>query len=149
MPWRAVAGAGQTAPDRFFAVFRRAGRNFLFLRRGRRYVRRVRSFVATVVMLSRSILGDTRVRRQWMFLGTLMVLGFVFGGYFLASGFLRAHPFVFALYILASLAGVVFLVLFALYDMLVIRREFQEARRAAHEEMMRDVRRDREEGVGE
>ncbi len=100
-------------------------------------------------MLSRSILGDTRVRRQWMFLGTLMVLGFVFGGYFLASGFLRAHPLVFALYILASLVGVVFLVLFALYDMLVIRREFQEARRAAHEEMMRDVRRDREEGGGE
>ena len=106
----------------------------------------MRKFVETVLVLSRAILGDTRVRRQWMFLGTLMVLGFVFGGYFLASGFLRAHPIVFALYILASLVGVAFLVLFALYDMLMIRREFQEARRAAHEEMMRDVQRDREEG---
>lgn len=117
-------------------------RNSLFPGEVRRYVWGVQKLVQTVLVLSRAILGDTRVRRQWMFLGTLMVLGFVFGGYFLASGFLRAHPIVFALYILASLAGVLFLVLFALYDMLMIRRDFQEARRAAREEMVRDVQRD-------
>jgi len=75
-----------------------------------------------------------------MFLGTLMVLGFVFGGYFLASGFLRSHPLAFAMYVLASLVGVVFLVLFSIYDMLMIRREFQDARRAAHEEMVRAMK---------
>lgn len=91
-------------------------------------------------MLARAILGDTRVRRQWMFMGTLLVLGFVFGGYFLAASFLRSHPIVFALYILASLVGVLFLVLFAFYDMLMIRREFLAARRAAHEEMVRAMR---------
>lgn len=91
-------------------------------------------------MLARAILGDTRVRRQWMFMGTLMVLGLVFGGYFLAGGFLRAHPVFFALYVLASLAGVLFLVLFAFYDMLMIRREFLAARRAAHEEMVRAMK---------
>jgi flagellar biosynthesis protein FlhB len=105
----------------------------------------VRAFIETVVMVSRAILGDTRVRRQWMFLGTLLVMAFVFGGYFLASGFLRAHPMVFALYILASLAGVLFLVLFAVYDMLMIRREFLEARRVAREEMVREMRGERRE----
>lgn len=75
-----------------------------------------------------------------MFLGTLLVLGFVFGGYFLASGFLRSHPLVFALYVLVSLVGVVFLVLFSIYDMLMIRREFQDARRAAREEMVRAMK---------
>lgn len=104
----------------------------------------MQKFVQTVVILARAILGDTRVRRQWMFIGTLMVLGLVFGGYFLAAGFLRSHPVVFALYILASLAGVVFLVLFALYDMLMIRREFLDARRAAREEMVRDISKDRD-----
>jgi|GEM_PF-2073509 len=97
-------------------------------------------------MLARAILSDTRVRRQWMFLGTLLVLGFVFGGYFLAGGFLRAHPVIFAVYVLASLGGVLFLVLFAFYDMLMVRREFLEARRAAHEEMVRAMREDQEGG---
>jgi len=95
------------------------------------------------VVLARAILGDTRVRRQWMFLGTLMVLGFVFGGYFLAAGVLRAHPVLFALYILGALAGVVFLILFAVYDMLMVRREFLDARRAARDEMVRGMAADR------
>ena len=94
------------------------------------------------VILARAILGDTRVRRQWMFAGTLMVLGFVFGGYFLAGGWLRSHPVFFAGYVLASLVGVLFLILFALYDMLMIRRDFQAARRAAHEEMVRALQED-------
>ena len=101
--------------------------------------------IETCVMLARAILGDTKVRRQWMFAGTLMVLGFVFGGYFLAGAVLRAYPVLFAAYVLASLVGVLFLGLFALYDMLMIRRDFQEARRAAHEEMVRALR-EREKG---
>lgn len=79
-----------------------------------------------------------------MFLGTLMVLGFVFGGYFLASGFLRSHPLVFALYVLVSLVGVVFLVLFSVFDMLMIRREYQDARRQAREDMVRAMKRGEE-----
>jgi FtsH-binding integral membrane protein len=99
----------------------------------------VKQLIATCVMLARAILGDTRVRRQWMFIGTILVLGFVFGGYYLAGGFLRSHPLVFALYLLGSFGGVVFLMLFALYDMLMIRRDFLDARRAAREEMARSV----------
>lgn len=75
-----------------------------------------------------------------------MVLGFVFGGYFIAGGFLRSHPVLFALYILACLIGVLFLILFAAYDMLMIRREFLGARRAAHEEMLKAVQ---DEGNGQ
>ncbi|MFN0127824.1 MAG: hypothetical protein ACKV19_14180 [Verrucomicrobiales bacterium] len=106
----------------------------------------MRNLVALCITLARAILGDTRVRRQWMFLGTLIVLGFVFGGYFIAGGLFRSHPVLFAIYILASLIGVVFLVLFAAYDMLMIRREFLGARRAAHQEMLKAVQ---NEGDGE
>jgi len=102
----------------------------------------VRSLIDLCLSLGHAILGDTRIRRQWMFLGTLIVLAFVFGGYFLAGGFLRSSPIVFALYILGSLTGVVFLFLFAFYDMLMIRREFLNARRAAHEEMVRAMKED-------
>ena len=109
----------------------------------------MQKLIETCLVLSRAILGDTRVRRQWMFMGTLLVLGFVFGGYFLAGGFLRAHPIVFALYVLASLGGVLFLVLFALYDMLMVRREFLDARRAAHEEMVRAMKEDQKGGGGD
>ena len=123
-------------------------RNSLFPLPRPRYDWSVHKLIETCLMLSRAILGDTRVRRQWMFMGTLLVLGFVFGGYFLAAGFLRSHPIVFALYVLASLGGVLFLVLFALYDMLMVRREFLEARRAAHEEMVRAMKEDQEGGGG-
>ena len=85
--------------------------------------------------LARAILSDTRVRRQWIFFSTLVVLGFVFGGYFLALKFLENHPVLFALYLLASFGGLAFLILFAFFDMLVIHRKYLAARRAAREKL--------------
>jgi hypothetical protein len=85
--------------------------------------------------LARAILSDTRVRRQWIFISTLVVLGFVFGGYFLALKFLENHPMLFALYLLTSFGGLAFLILFAFFDMLVIHRKYLAARRAAREKL--------------
>jgi hypothetical protein len=92
-------------------------------------------FIFLCLGLARAILSDTRVRRQWIFFSTLIVLLVVFGGYFLAIGFLQEHPFLFALYLLASFGGVIFLILFALLDMLMIHRRYREARRAAREKL--------------
>jgi hypothetical protein len=86
--------------------------------------------------LSRAILSDTRVRRQWIFFTTLGVLFFVFGGYFLAFGFLRQHPVGFAIYLLISFAGLGFLFLFALFDILLVRRHYMEERRRARRELV-------------
>lgn len=60
-----------------------------------------------------------------------MVLLFVFGGYLLAFDFLKRHPWLFALYLLASFAALIFLILFALFDMLMVRKDFREAKREA------------------
>ncbi len=72
------------------------------------------------------------------------MLAFVFGVYFIAGSFLRAHPVLFALYILASFAGVIVIALFAFYDMLMVSREFREARRTAREEMLREIEKEHE-----
>lgn len=89
--------------------------------------------------MARAILSDFRVRRQWMFYLTLGVLAFVFGGYFLAFDFMKRHPVVFGAYLLISLAGLGFLILFAAFDLLVVRRAYREAHRAVMEEARRDI----------
>ena len=99
----------------------------------------VKQVVLLCLNLSRAILSDTRVRRQWMFLSTLLVLAFVFAGYFFGFNLLKAHPALFAAYLVISLGGLVFLILFALFDLLLVRRDYHEARRAARRELTRHV----------
>ncbi len=88
---------------------------------------------------SRAVLSDTKVRRQWIFFITLLVLFFVFGGYFLGFELMRRHQILFILYVLASLAGLAVVFLFAIFDLLVVRREFLEERRAARRALARDI----------
>jgi len=99
-------------------------------------------FMAPWAALARALLSDTRARRQWMFVSTLLVMIFVFGGYFFLGGFLRQHPLIFAFYLLASLTALVFIALFALFDMLVVTQQLRAARRAAAQELVKAVRAD-------
>jgi hypothetical protein len=96
-------------------------------------------FVQSCLALSRAILSDMRVRRQWMFFLTLGVLALVFGGYFLLLGFLQQHPLLFALYLATSFGGLVFVMLFAFFDLLMVRKAYGEAKKAALEEITRGV----------
>lgn len=100
----------------------------------------MRSYLQLCFTLARAILTDTKVRRQWMFVSTLAVLGFVFGGYFLAGSFLAAHPVIFALYVLASLAGLALLMLFALFDFLKVRESLVTEQKKVAREAMRRLR---------
>jgi hypothetical protein len=96
-------------------------------------------FVQSCLVIARAILSDMRVRRQWMFFLTLGVLAVVFGGYFLLFNFLEHHPFLFALYLAMSFGGLVFVMLFALFDLLMVRKAYGEAKKAALEEITRGV----------
>lgn len=97
------------------------------------------SFVRFCLVLARAILSDTKVRRQWMFLLTLAVLSFVFGGYFFAGSFMSDHGWVFLLYLAASFLGLIVLVLFALLDMLMVRRALKAEAHAAFREATRGL----------
>ncbi len=90
----------------------------------------VLSHFQTLLILSRAVIGDTRLRRQWMFFTSLGVLGFIFGGYFGLGEFFKASPVWFGLYVILSLGGLMFMMLFAVLDVLLIRRAFQQERRA-------------------
>ncbi|MGI8602838.1 MAG: hypothetical protein ACR2OZ_07530 [Verrucomicrobiales bacterium] len=99
----------------------------------------MRGLFQLCLVLARSILGDMRARRQWMFFSTLAVLAFVFGGYFLLLDFLQRHPWWFAIYLAASFAGLAFVMVFALFDFLAVRKAFAEARKAAFDDITRGI----------
>jgi hypothetical protein len=99
----------------------------------------MKSFVLLCVTLARAILGDTHIRRQWMFFLTLGVLAFVFGGYFFLFGTFQRHPWLFGVYVLASFAGLFLLMIFAAFDFLMLRKSYLAAKKQAIEEITRDI----------
>ena len=99
----------------------------------------MKSLVVLCLLLARAILGDTRVRRQWMFFLTLGVLAFVFGGYFFLFPVFRQQPWLFAVYLFFSLAGLFVLMLFALFDLLMLRKSYLAAKKEALDEITRGV----------
>lgn len=97
------------------------------------------SLIQFCLTFSRAILSDTKVRRQWIFFITLLVLIWVFGGYFVAFDLLKRHQWLFIVYVLASLAGLAMVFLFAIFDLLMVRKAFQEERRAARRELTEQI----------
>ncbi len=125
-------------------VHRRAGGPFFCAGRvagqtERRHRKRVSSFVRFCLVLSRAILSDTKVRRQWMFLLTLGVLSFVFGGYFFGGSFMSDHPWIFLFYLAVSFGGLIFLVLFAIFDILMVRKALKAEAQAAFRQATRGL----------
>lgn len=96
-------------------------------------------FIQLCLQFSRAVLSDTKVRRQWIFFITLLVLTWVFGGYFLAFDMMKRHQWLFVGYVLGSLAGLAVVFLFAFFDLLMVRKDFLDERRAARRELARQV----------
>jgi hypothetical protein len=85
----------------------------------------MKSTIELLVLVLRAILNDRKTRRQWMFYATLGVLIFIFGGLTPGLAWWKGHPILFAIYVLMGLGGAIWLMLFALYDLLKVRQEYQ------------------------
>ncbi len=69
------------------------------------------------------ILHTRALRRQVMFIGMLAAMGQVFLGALPLDKFLTERPTLMAIYWLVCLGLVLFIMLLAIYDLLVVRRE--------------------------
>jgi hypothetical protein len=96
----------------------------------------MKDFVTLCLTLARAILSDTQVRRQWLFYLSLAVIIFVLGGYWGLRAVAVKSAVLMGIYLLLSLAGLIFMFAFALLDFLLMRKQFREEQRR----LLEDVR---------
>ena len=88
------------------------------------------------------VLRDRQMRRQVMFYGMVGVVVQIAAGIAFFEDYLMERPALFALYWLSCLAGVLFLMMMALYDFLMVRQEARMRERELREELERQIRGD-------
>ena len=81
----------------------------------------------TTVKLFLTILHHKGARRKMLFLFSIVTLLFTVLGFKLFGDFLEQHPLIFSLYWLFSLVLVTLMLMMAIYDFLMTRKDIKDA----------------------
>lgn len=92
--------------------------------------------------LATLLLRDRQLRRQVMFYGMVGLVVQIAAGIAFFEAYLTERPLLFGLYWLSCLAAVLFMMMMALYDFLMVRQEARLKERALEEELRRSMEED-------
>ena len=84
---------------------------------------RIRLNIRLLTGVSAALLREKSSRRKIMFYTSVLTMVVVFGGVLFLTPLLAKSPLLFLTYLLFCLGGALFMVLLALYDMAMIRRQ--------------------------
>ena len=96
----------------------------------------------TTVKLFLTILHHKRARRKMLFLFSIVTLLFTILGFKLFGDFLEQHPLIFSLYWLFSLVLVTLMLMMAIYDFLMTRKDIKNLKNAELQKMLGKIKKE-------
>jgi|TARA_Y100001934_G_C12346445_1_gene773070 predicted membrane protein len=96
----------------------------------------------TTVKLFLTILHHKGARRKMLFLFSIVTLLFTVLGFKLFGDFLEQHPLIFSLYWLFSLVLVTLMLMMAIYDFLMTRKDIKDIKDAELQKMLGEIKKE-------
>ena len=96
----------------------------------------------TTVKLFLTILHHKGARRKMLFLFSIVTLLFTVLGFKLFGDFLEQHPLIFSLYWLFSLVLVTLMLMMAIYDFLMTRKDIKDMKDAELQKMLGEIKKE-------
>ncbi|MCH2025888.1 MAG: hypothetical protein MK172_09120 [Verrucomicrobiales bacterium] len=96
----------------------------------------------TTVKLFLTILHHKGARRKMLFLFSIVTLLFTVLGFKLFGDFLEQHPLIFSLYWLFSLVLVALMLMMAIYDFLMTRKDIKDIKDAELQKMLGEIKKE-------
>ena len=96
----------------------------------------------TTVKLFLTILHHKEARRKMLFLFSIVTLLFTVLGFKLFGDFLEQHPLIFSLYWLFSLVLVTLMLMMAIYDFLMTRKDIKDIKDAELQKMLGEIKKE-------
>lgn len=94
------------------------------------------------VKLFLTILHHKGARRKMLFLFSIVTLLFTVLGFKLFGDFLEQHPLIFSLYWLFSLVLVTLMLMMAIYDFLMTRKDIKDIKDAELQKMLGEIKKE-------
>lgn len=96
----------------------------------------------TIVNLFLTILRHKRARRKMLFIFSIVTLLFTVLGFKLFGNFLEQHPLIFLLYWLFSLVLVILMLMMAIYDFLMTRKDIKNLKDVELQKMLGEIKKE-------